>query len=151
MESFVEAEEQLKQMDVDKRILRYLVTGAVRVNSTVVKDPLGCRYIYVKSGYYDDLLKISNIDFVQQIYVANGIPVSKHVSHMGDKEQEVLFIPVSDVLQLTDVQQKFLDSTAPYTLRAGNDKEANSRSVEIVNAIIKQKNSLLPKTVQETR
>ncbi|MFQ6739702.1 MAG: hypothetical protein ACLRFJ_03500 [Alphaproteobacteria bacterium] len=118
-------------MNVDKCLLRYLVINAGNVRSTVSDDPLGCLYIYVKPGMYEKIIEVSNIDFVQEIYAQNGIQLKKHISHMDGKETEVLFITITDLSKLTDLQQDFVSDTAPTYSR----HFTNSRATEIINTI----------------
>ena len=119
----------------DANILRYLVINSENVNSTAVKDPLGCQYIFVKPGMMDDLAGVSNIDFVQAIYAENGINLKKHNSKFG----EVLYIAAADALKLNDTAKSFLGQTAPIF----NDrvaKEMYARETEILNKMLFSKN-----------
>lgn len=132
MTNFVDAKEQLEKMNIDKNILRYLIVNAADVNSTAVNDKFGCRYIYVKPGMYEEEMDVSNIDFVQEIYAQNGIQLKKHISHMYGKEVEVLFITITDLSKLTDLQQQFIASTAPADQTSHRER---SRATEIINTV----------------
>lgn len=134
MADFENSTKKIEQMNIDKRILRYLVVDCEKMKtSTAIKDPLGCKYIYVKSGMQDDLVGVSNIDCVQIIYASHGINLKKHVSHLDGKTTEVLVIGNSDILKLNETQQNFLNETAPYSFI--HDSEANKRMVGIINQI----------------
>ena len=134
MADFENGTKQLELMNIDKRILRYLVIDCEKMKtSTAIKDPLGCKYIYVKSGMQDNLVGVSNIDCVQLIYASHGINLKKHTSHLDDKASEVLVIGISDILKLNETQQNFLNETAPDNVIY--DSEANRRMVGIINQI----------------
>jgi len=137
MTDFNNAKEQLEHKAQDMRILRYLITYAERVHSTAAKGSL-VHYIYVQPGMFDNIIGISNIDFVQQVYALNGINLKKHLSHLDDKETEVLFITAEDYLNLGEAQQKFLSVTAPLNYLASQD--AKERAVNIVNLMMHTRN-----------
>ena len=124
---------EMRQMAIDRDILRYLIIDSKMVHSTALpeKDDLA-QYIYVKPGMFEDVMEISNIDAVLAIYATYGINLKKHKSHMHNKEVDVLFISVSDIMTMNDTQRKFLSDTAP-AIRFGVD--ANSRITQIINQI----------------
>ncbi len=125
-----------KKTLIDEAVLRYLIVGANNfVDSTAIKERW-CYYIFVKPGMIEDLLKISNIDFVQAIYADHGINTRKHVSHLGGKEQEVLFIPSAEVAAFDSKRLNFLKHTAPVCY----DDSVNRRETEIINKIYRARN-----------
>jgi len=138
MQKNLETTKELETMKTDARILRYLITDSAVVHSTASKDQMGCKYIYVKPGMYDKIMGISNIDFVQTIYAVHGINLRKHKSHLDGKEEEVLMIPGTEILNLSDTQGKFLVDTAPLNYRH-SDRMARYRTVELVNIIFQRK------------
>ena len=139
MANLTDNKQQLEQMTTDTDLLRYLIIDSKNVKSTVTDDKWGCRYIYVKPGFYDKILGVSNIDFVQEIYAQNGINLKKHISHLDNNETEVLFIAASDILKLTDMQQNFLYGTAPDV---GFDRRSRARSSQVINTIFDRNRKL---------
>lgn len=138
-EKIERATKKMEQMEQDKRILRYLVIDSeVIARSTAIKDPYGCRYIYIKSGGQSSYAgaHISNVDFVQGIFAQYKINLKKHVSHLDGEETEVLCMGVSDYNKLPDLQKNFLDEIAPTSRVYGErDRALMDRSSEIVNEI----------------
>lgn len=142
-EKIEEATKEMTQMELDRRILRYLIIDSeVIVRSTAIEDPAGCRYIYIKSDdkqtyYYDRIHRfISNVDLVQGIFAQYKINLKKHVSHLDGKETEVLYIGVSDYNKLSDLQKRFLDEIAPTSLVYGErDRALTERLSEIANGM----------------
>jgi len=138
MQKNLETTAELEKMKTDARILRYLIINSAVVHSTASKDQMGCKYIYVKPGMYDEIMGVSNIDFVQTIYASHGINLRKHTSHLDDKEEIVLMIPGTEILNLSDIQGKFLVDTAPLNYKH-SDRMARYRATEIVNLIFQQR------------
>ena len=128
-EKIEEATKELTQMELDRRILRYLVVDAAEVNSPTFGF---CRYIYPKSGMIDDLMKVSYIDFVKQVYAKNGIVLQKHVSHLGNKE--VLYITEKEIAKLSDTQENFLNDTAPV-YHDDRGRTQGQRVIDIINEV----------------
>lgn len=118
MANFTDAKQQLKQMNVDKNLLRYLITDAKYNMTSRIYS------IYVKPGMEYD---ISNIDFVQEIYAQNGINLKRR----KQGETEILFIAASDGEKLTGTQREFLSCTAPFFL----PEKLQNRVTEIVNTV----------------
>jgi len=131
MVDFKDTAERIQKQQQDKRLLRYLITDADLVNSSAVKDPLGCHYIYVKPGWYNSEMKLSNINFAQFVYAENGINLKKHISKLDGKETEVLLIGVSEEAQLPQSAKDFLEQTAPYYMSA----QTRERDTELCNKI----------------
>ncbi|MFQ6778338.1 MAG: hypothetical protein ACLRFI_03535 [Alphaproteobacteria bacterium] len=119
-----------------------MIVNSEPVNSTVANGA-ECKYIYVKPGMYDNLMKISNIDFVREIYAINGINLKKHISHLDNKEEEVLYITAADILKLSDAQGRFLYETAPSFSHHHN---RNSLAIQIVNNIYHRREQQIDKT-----
>ena len=101
---------QPSTMDLDEKVLRCFVLYSEYIDySTAIKAP--CFYVYVKPGYGSFS---KNIDFVQEVYALNNIKLNKHVSHLGGKEKEVLYISVRSYMEdLDDTQKQFFKRTAP--------------------------------------
>ena len=137
MKKFQEATAELEKIRTDVRILRYLITDSAVVHSTASNDQMGCKYIYVKPGMHNEIMGVSNIDFVQAIYESHGINLRKHKSHLNGKEEEVLMIPGTEILKLSDTQGKFLVDTAPLNYTHA-DGMVRLRSTEITNMIFQR-------------
>lgn len=131
----VENKEIDKKSIIDEDVLRYLVTGAENfVSSTAIKERW-CYYIFVKPGMMEDLMKVSNIDVVQAVYAEHGINTRKHISHLDGKEQEILYIPSSEVAEYDNDKLTFLRHTAP----AHFDDAVSKRKVELINKVYRSK------------
>lgn len=137
-EKVEKAAKELIQMEKDKRILRYFIVNAEEVTSPTLGD---CRYIYPKSGNYDEIMGVSNIDLVKEIYAQNGIILKNHVTKVNffnnlnfKKENvEVLYITQSDISKLSDIQKEFLNDTAP--LNFTYDRECDRRLGDVKNLV----------------
>lgn len=108
----------------DEKILRCYVLYSERIDySTATKG--SCIYVHVKPG--TDYFLLKNIDFVQQVYAENKIQLNKHVSHLHNKETEVLYISCKSYEEdLDDTQKQFFKRTAPevkyiYDYKYSND------------------------------
>jgi len=82
-------------------MLPQLIANAEFVNSTAEGGEM-CIYIYPHSN--------ANLDFIKEAFADMGINLKKHVSHLDNKTQEVLYITVSNVNKLTQEQKKFFDN-----------------------------------------
>lgn len=103
-------EHQLSAIDMDEKILRCFVLYSERIDrSSAANGP--CIYIYVKPGHRSFS---KNIDFVKEVYSLNNIKLNKHVSHLDNKETEVLYISAKSYVEdLNDKEKQFLKRTAP--------------------------------------
>lgn len=125
------AEKEEKQIRIDEAVLRFLIIGADNyVSSTAIKERW-CYYIFIKPGMMNELMKVSNIDVVQTVYADHGINARKHVSHLDGKEQEVLFIPSSEVAAFDNKKITFLHHTAPVYY----DYAVGKRETELINRV----------------
>lgn len=121
-----EVKEQPKQPDTvsqDEKILRcYVLYSEYVYYSTATKG--SCIYIHVKPG--SDHFTFHNIDYVQQVYAENKIPLNKHVSHLRGEEEKVLCIPVKSYMEdLDDAQKQFFKRTAPEVKEISDYKHSH--------------------------
>lgn len=121
-----EVKEQPKQPDTvsqDEKILRcYVLYSEYIYYSTATKG--SCIYVHVKPG--SDHFTFHNIDYVQQVYAENKIPLNKHVSHLRGEEEEVLCIPVKSYMEdLDDAQKQFFKRTAPEVKEISDYKHSH--------------------------
>ena len=139
MINFKKAKQNTEKMAIDRDILRYLIIDSKLVHTTALPDDDDvAQYIYVKPGMFEDVMDVSNIDTVVTIYAEHGIKLTKHKSHLMNKEVEVLFISASDIMKLNEAQRKFLCDTAP-TISFG--VQARTRVTQLINQIY-QKNRM---------
>lgn len=116
---------QLEELNQIRRshlnVLHYLIDYREdNINSPQLRKELGrgdgffdirFTYIFVKP-HIDELTK-EPIDVVQAIYGMYGIETRKHITHLDNKESEVLCV-VQPYDKLTDTQRKFLNESCSY-------------------------------------
>jgi len=104
----VEEKQKPSTMDLDEKILRCFVLYSEYIEYSTKGAAI---YVYVKPGYTGFS---SNINFVKEVYSLNNIKLNKHVSHLDNKETEVLYISLRSYMEdLNDTQRQFFKRTAP--------------------------------------
>ena len=98
----------MKQPTIDEQMAKYekvlleLIDSSELINSSAEKGAT-CIYIYPAPG--------ANIDTIQELYSDLGIKLKKHISHLGNRRRQVLYITLKDFMKMDKKLHDFVERT----------------------------------------